>query len=41
MAAARAADRAALADAARHVRVVHESLGRYRVPDGLSLARRP
>jgi len=41
MAAARAADRPALADAAKRVREVHESLGRYRVPDVLSLARRP
>ncbi|CAA9249025.1 MAG: hypothetical protein AVDCRST_MAG41-1858 [uncultured Corynebacteriales bacterium] len=40
MAAARAADRPALADATKHVREIHESLGRYRVPDGLTLARR-
>lgn len=39
MAAVRADDPPALADAAKHVREVHESLGRYRVPDELKLAR--
>jgi hypothetical protein len=39
MAAVRAEDRPALADAAKHVREVHESLVRYRIPDELKLAR--
>jgi hypothetical protein len=41
MSAARADDAAGLAEATRAVRAVHESLGRYRIPESAVRTARP